>query len=279
MAGISPRAGTIAHNNSPYFLLQLTDAHLLKDTQHTMLGINTTRSLERVIEHIEQQQYAIDGILVSGDIAQEPHVSVYERFYRLVDRLQAPQFWLSGNHDLIAVVQATTNLPILNAPTCIQLNDHWRLITLTSNRLCRIEGHLSDQDLDWLNQTLAENPQQHTLIALHHHPILVQSPWLDQHSLQKAEQFWNVLQSHEACIKGIIHGHVHQEFHAQYRDIPVWAAPSTGFQFKPQALDFAVDDIPPGYRWFELYADGPVKTGVVRLNHAVGQVDLQSEGY
>jgi hypothetical protein len=38
------------------------------------------------------------------------------------------------------------------------------------------------------------------------------------------------------------------------------SVPSTCVQFKPLSDDFAIDDLSPGYRWFDLYANGDVVT-------------------
>ena len=39
----------------------------------------------------------------------------------------------------------------------------------------------------------------------------------------------------------------------------------TCFQFVPGSTEFSVNDTAPGYRLIELYADGRVESGVIRL--------------
>ena len=43
------------------------------------------------------------------------------------------------------------------------------------------------------------------------------------------------------------------------------STPSTCMQFKPGSKDFALDDLAPGYRRIELFADGRIDTEVLRL--------------
>jgi len=40
-----------------------------------------------------------------------------------------------------------------------------------------------------------------------------------------------------------------------------------------------VDEIPPGYRWLELYPDGSLQTGIKRLANIPGRIDLSARGY
>lgn len=54
------------------------------------------------------------------------------------------------------------------------------------------------------------------------------------------------------------------------------------FDMRPiqaQSQGFAVDALPPGYRWFRLNADGSVETGVVRVQSDAAGLDMASLGY
>ena len=55
--------------------------------------------------------------------------------------------------------------------------------------------------------------------------------------------------------------------------------PSTCVQFKPGSEDFAVDDAAPGYRWFDLHADGRIETAVSRVEGVEFEVDFSVKGY
>lgn len=57
------------------------------------------------------------------------------------------------------------------------------------------------------------------------------------------------------------------------------AAPSTCVQFKPRQAEFTLDDLPPGFRWFELYPDGHIVSAVGRAGARPRGVDLLSAGY
>ena len=80
-------------------------------------------------------------------------------------------------------------------------------------------------------------------------------------------------------MRAVIWGHVHQTFEQQRKGVRLLATPSTCVQFLPDSKEFAVDMVPPGYRWLELYPDGTLKTGVERLQMIPGEIDLGTRGY
>jgi len=55
--------------------------------------------------------------------------------------------------------------------------------------------------------------------------------------------------------------------------------PSTCFQFKPGSADFALDFVPQGYRWLDLYPDGAINTAVVRLESVPEGLDMAAGSY
>ena len=64
-----------------------------------------------------------------------------------------------------------------------------------------------------------------------------------------------------------------------YKGIKMMASPSTCIQFLPMSDEFAVDPIPPGYRWLELHPDGRIVTGIRRIEEIPGHIDMASVGY
>ena len=45
---------------------------------------------------------------------------------------------------------------------------------------------------------------------MHHHPVLMNSQWIDNHRLINQAQLWQSIEK-TPQVKGIIFGHVHQE--------------------------------------------------------------------
>jgi Icc protein len=123
-------------------------------------------------------------------------------------------------------------------------------------------GHLSEEKLRQLNlelESLADHP---VLIALHHHPLPVGSPWMDRMGLGNQKDFFDILRSSPANVRGVIFGHVHQQIDQIQHGIRCIGSPSTCVQFAPNTLTFTPDSLPPAYRWLDLHDDGSLKTNI-----------------
>ena len=80
-------------------------------------------------------------------------------------------------------------------------------------------------------------------------------------------------------MKAVLFGHAHQEFAGEKNGVACYGAPSTCIQFKRNCEDFALENIPPGYRWIDLYEDGTLKTGICRLAKYIGVFEKDAKGY
>jgi Icc protein len=102
--------------------------------------------------------------------------------------------------------------------------------------------------------------------------------WLDTQVVKNAEAFWRIIDDF-SHVRGIAWGHVHQESDQERKGVRLMSAPSTCVQFKPLSSDFAVDELPPGYRWLDLYPDGRIETAVSRVQGVKFAVDMSMKGY
>jgi Icc protein len=86
--------------------------------------------------------------------------------------------------------------------------------------------------------------------------------WIDRIALRNAYAFFETVDRHAAKVRGIVFGHVHQEFEAERAGMRLFGAPATCIQFATRTEQLEVDELPPGYRWLDLHADGRIETGV-----------------
>ena len=93
------------------------------------------------------------------------------------------------------------------------------------------------------------------MVCLHHHPIAMDSRWLDTIGLANAEEFWRIIDSH-AHVRAVAWGHVHQAYEGTRGGVRLFATPSTCAQFLPKSDRYAIDRRPPAYRSFQLHPDG-----------------------
>ena len=124
-------------------------------------------------------------------------------------------------------------------------------------------GRLPADTLERLERALRESTAAHALLALHHQPLAVGSPWIDRYPLQEAQVFFAVVDRHQE-VRGIAWGHVHQDFEAERNGVRLLGSPSTVANSLPGRTEFTPDLAGPACRWLELGPGGEIETGLVR---------------
>ncbi len=256
-------------------LLQISDTHLYADPNRTLAGINTLETFEKVLELADE--HPADMVLATGDLVHDASESGYEALRTRFDQMQLPVFCLPGNHDEPDVLNQTLQKGTVYTDKCTTWGN-WLLIFLDSTKPGEPGGNLNEQELSFLEECLATHPQHHVLICLHHHPTPSGSQWLDSMALDNPDAMFSILDRHNG-VKGILWGHIHQDFLTQRDGIKMMGSPSTCIQFAPDEADFKLDPLPPGFRWLELTPDGEIKTGVKRLQETPVGLSLSTGGY
>ncbi|MCB1623090.1 MAG: 3',5'-cyclic-AMP phosphodiesterase [Pseudomonadales bacterium] len=240
-------------------LVQLTDPHLFGADAGTLRGVATLQSFARTVAAARAAISAADRVLLTGDLVQDDPDG-YRHFPQLLADLNKPIWCIPGNHDHVAAMRRTL------AATPFIFDDYadlgaWRVIMLDSTLPNEARGHLSAAVLTALESWLVTAQRRPTLVCLHHHPVPMQSEWLDAVGLDNAPDFWSVLNRH-AHVRAVLWGHVHQSYDSLRKGVRLLGTPSTCSQFLPNSADFAVDSLPPGYRTLALHTSGELDTQV-----------------
>lgn len=257
-------------------VIQVTDTHLFGDVAGKLLGVPTFDSMNAVVDLLRDFEFDSDAMLVTGDLSQDGSEQSYRYLHEALCPFDQPVFWLAGNHD------EPTNLAKVGGETehlhRVIRSKHWQIIMLNSQVEGAVFGQLSADELEFLDKTLGEAPHLHTLIGLHHHPISMNSNWMDNIGLKNRHEFLEILGRHDNA-KGVIWGHVHQSCDGLVNGVRLMSTPSTCIQFEPQSSDFSIDDVAPGFRWLELHSDGSINTGVERVTNVSFEIDRTQTGY
>lgn len=270
-------ASSATMNEKTVRLIQITDCHLGPPGKELLLGVNTDQSLEDVLDLIAAEQPAFEAMVCTGDIASHGHEDCYRRFLDTVhDYFPGPLAWLPGNHDSAAVMAQLVHKRRPEAR--LMTPGNWVVPLLDSSVPGEVYGELADSELEFLRETLEQNPDRPALVMLHHQPVPVGSRWIDQYILRNADALFELIDRHPQ-VKAVSWGHVHQLYTGQHKDVELLATPATSVQFKPDSEDFAVDGSMPGYRWFDLHPDGRLETGISRVTGKQYNIDYQSAGY
>jgi len=267
----------MTNNAAAISILQLSDLHIMRAPEDRLLGINTEHYFHACIKQAFAEKHHFDLILLTGDLAQDP---CPESYRRIMDRLEAyktPCICLPGNHDDYQLMQQVLNTDSINCRKQVFL-ENWQLISLNSRIPGEPGGRLAKEELDFLERCLSGCPERHALIAVHHHCLETQSPWMDTMIIENCGELLAIADKYPQ-VKVITTGHIHQVMDIKTATLRVLGAPSTCFQFTPETPEFGVSNTPPGYRLIELYADGRVESEVIRLPEPLTGLQANVHGY
>ncbi len=248
-------------------LLQITDLHLQPVPGSRLLGVDTAASLDAVLRRA-LSEHAPDALIVTGDIAHSATEETYARVRSVIaSHYRGPALWSPGNHDLAAPLNR-------QRPEGFELRlGEWSVIAIDTHVDDAEGGHVTAAELARLRELLARTSTRFVIVAGHHPPFPLGTPWLDKGCIANGTELLDVL-ADDARVKAYVCGHVHQESSSTLRGVRILTTPSTCFQFVPRSERFSVDATPPGWRWLELAADGTLTTRVGRATEFAVTLDL-----
>ncbi len=248
-------------------ILQISDPHLLSQSNGTLKGVPTADSFRMVLQRARDECADPDRVVLSGDLSHEHTVSGYELAKNLLGDWNDRSLLIPGNHDDRRGMRQVFDQVPGEADDDVWFRDtigDWQLIGLDSHVPNELHGELSSGMLDQLHSWLSEDPKRPTLIFLHHHPASVNSQWVEKIGLRNSSQL-ELLVRRSPGVRGVFCGHIHQEFEGRFANLPFYSAPSVSFQFVPESDTARFDLRPPGFRVIELH-EMQFSTRVVRLD-------------
>jgi Icc protein len=263
----------------PITLLQFTDTHFFGTPSGRLMGVDTASTFREVRDLARKQEGEPDFYLLTGDLSQDETPESYARFARELAAIQSPAYFLPGNHDARdSMNDAFTASEAPIRPEESFTSGKWLVVLLDTQVPGKIGGRLAPDQLNRLDALLSEHKDKHALVTMHHHPIPIGAVWLDQICVENGDEFFALIGKHDN-VRGVLWGHVHQEFDDERNGIRLLATPSTCVQFKPKSAKFALDAVPPGYRLLKLFDDGKIETRVQRTANVAAGLERDSAGY
>ena len=240
-------------------VVQVTDCHLPADSKHGYRGTNAHQNLESLIRKVRVLKP--DILLATGDLSEDGSRTSYRTLHKILEPLGIPVLALPGNHDDPALL--ATTFPGSPVDT-ISVSDHqaWQIIRLNSCLPAKPEGRINKRVLNELESYLTDCESKPSLIALHHQPITVGSPWIDKYRLMDPEHFLHLIDRFPN-VKAVVWGHVHQAFDTVRNGVAMLGGPSSAINGLPGAQRFTPDPSGPACRWLELKTDGTLLSGII----------------
>ena len=239
-------------------IIQISDCHLPADPQQKYRGIKPHKNLKTLLQKARLLKPEL--LLATGDLSEDGSLVSYEALQKFFRPFEVPVLALPGNHDDAGLLAET----FPGSPTDrISISEHgsWQIIRLNSSLPGKPEGRLSAEMLAELEGLLDKNNQRPSLIALHHQPIAIGSPWIDKYPLTEPQAFLQIVDRHPN-VKAVIWGHIHQVFETDRNGTAMLGSPSSATNGLSGAKKFTPDPMGPAYRWLELKQDGTLLTGI-----------------
>lgn len=221
-------------------IAQLTDLHVRPEGVPAYRVAETNMLTERALRRVAAEHPAVDAVIITGDLTDCGLPAEYDLLAGMLRQtLKMPVHVIPGNHDrrevLLQHLPATRSM----AGGFVQyaVDDlPARIVMLDTVVPGAGYGALCQQRLDWLDRTLAERPDQPTLIGMHHPPFQCGIAHMDAIALRDPEAFVAVIARHRQ-VQRIVCGHHHRPVVALVADAIASIAPSVAHQVRHDLSD------------------------------------------
>jgi 3',5'-cyclic AMP phosphodiesterase CpdA len=216
-------------------ICQLTDLHVCAVGLSSNRVSETNMLTTRAFRAVAGMKPAPDVVVITGDLTESGLPAEYANLVALIRKyLTMPVYVIPGNHDRrdnfrreLAHLSGVTADP---AYVQYAVEDYpVRLVMLDTLVPGHGHGELRDEQLTWLDRTLAAAPSKPTLIGMHHPPFIYGIAHMDGINLRNAEAFTAVIARH-AQVKRIICGHHHRPIFTGLAQAIVSISPSVAHQ-------------------------------------------------
>ncbi len=258
-------------------VVQPSDTHLMQSRGGKLVEVDTDRSLE-VVCRLVADLTSVDALLLTGDLAGDESEEAYHRLQATLAPLDVPSVWLPGNHDALWSPEHQLSE---HCKRHIRFS-HWAILMLNTQRRGMVAGHLSDDELQALEEAIqqaqqAQQAQPPMPVATHHPLMPVGWEWLDEIGAENgAEALRRLAPLTDRAL--VISGHVYQDSTQACQGVQCLTTPSTCLQFAPHSAVFKVDSLAPGCRLINLHKNGAWDTIVCRVTDGTFEVDMDSSG-
>jgi Icc protein len=276
-------------SDSLYFV-HISDSHIGRTADFSLQGHRPFPCAKRAVEVINHLPQRPDFVIHTGDVVEESVPEAYSLAAEAFDKLQAPLYFVKGNHDSTNGLQRTFDMgpreELSDNPEQLSYAFElkgFRFVVLDARGPAEIDpqGLLSDSQLELAMREA--QPQGPPLVIFIHYPVLpLNSIWMDQRMLiQNGLLLHRALTPAWTRLRAVFHGHVHQAMQTFRDGILYVSGASLYSQFGAWPEDqetFYDKDHDPGFGFIHLLPQQTIihqhtftrqKAGLVRSEMAV----------
>jgi 3',5'-cyclic-AMP phosphodiesterase len=216
-------------------ICQMTDLHVRTKGFAANRVSETNMLTEQACRVVAGLRPLPDVVIITGDLTESGLDGEYANLSAILARtLSMPVYVIPGNHDRRENLRAgLAHLPgVTLDPQFVQyaIEDHpVRLVMLDTLVPGAGHGALSSAQLQWLDRTLAAQPDKPTLVGLHHPPFVTGIPHMDRIALRDQDGFRSVIARHRQ-VGRIVCGHHHRPVVGQCAHAIASISPSVAHQ-------------------------------------------------
>jgi Icc protein len=216
-------------------ICQLTDLHVCAVGVPANRLSDTNMFAVRAFRTVAAMKPAPDVVVITGDLTENGMPAEYANLAALIrQNLPMPVYVIPGNHDRRDNFRdALSHLPGVTAdPVYVQyaVDDFAvRLVMLDTVVFGSGHGELREDQLGWLDRTLAAAPAKPTIVGMHHPPFVCGIAHMDRINLRNTDAFAAVIARHKQ-VQRIICGHHHRPIFTQVAHTIASISPSVAHQ-------------------------------------------------
>ncbi len=216
-------------------ICQLTDLHVCAVGRSCNRVSETNMFAARAFRTVAAMNPAPDVVLITGDLTESGLPPEYANLAALIRKfLPMPVYVIPGNHDRRDNFRRDlAHLPGVTAdPVYVQyaIDDYpVRLVMLDTVVFGSGHGELREEQLAWLDRTLAAAPDKPTMIGMHHPPFVCGIAHMDRINLRNTDAFAAVIARHPQ-VRRIVCGHHHRPIFTQVAHAIASISPSVAHQ-------------------------------------------------
>lgn len=207
--------------------------------------VDSNAMLAAAVETINALDPAPDLILFSGDLVDEGRPEEYAMARELLQPLRQRLLMIPGNHDHRQNLRSAfpEHDYFINEENCSFVDSGsapMRIIGLDISVPDQHHGDMTDTATQWLDRTLALEPDKPTLIMMHQPPFSSGIHCIDAYRCERGERLAEVVSRYPA-VERIVCGHIHRFMQLRFGGTLMCTAPSTTtaivLQLRPDAAD------------------------------------------
>jgi 3',5'-cyclic-AMP phosphodiesterase len=235
-------------------IVQLTDLHIRPPGEFACGRVDTARCLRDAVAGVKALPFAVDAVVVTGDLVDEGQPAEYSHLHELLAPLTCPVYLLAGNHDDRNALRSVLPPPPLGEACGVPKERPWpflgvtgggggagdlrysvaigelQLVALDTTVPGQPHGTLSPERLAWLADRLDACEGRPVIVAMHHPPFRTFIEHMDEMGLlQGAEELESLLRAHPN-VERVICGHVHRAVQVRFGGTIASICPSPAHQ-------------------------------------------------